>query len=463
MVTTAESALSSKTRWTIVGLLSASIAINLLDRQIFSVLAPLLRETFAWSNTQYGYAAVAFNLGMMLGQVPAGALMDRVGTKNGLIVIFLGWSLLTAAHALAGPGTAIDSIGSLFALPFVAIVGSLTFTTAPVLAAGLSGFIFLRFLLGLFQCGNYTAGIKALAGLFPASSRSKAGGLFNAGAQLGSVIAGPLVLAWLVQGMGVSWQLAFVIPSIVCLLWLAPWMATFPDKARMTAIALKPTVTAAGPDSPSISLGRLFTNRQVLGLALIRIFTGPITVFYWTWLANYLRGPEATGGRGMTWLAVGLWVAVPNLFGMAGNVFGGMLTDSLVRRTGSVDLGRKLGFVGAFSLGALSMTLPYVGSDALAILIMGLALFGNQWVAATYIGTVGDVVPQTLAGRVNGIAGLADNGATMLAVLYTGIMVDKYGWGPVFLGVGLFPFLAMASLFLVLRKIEPAVFGSKRA
>ena len=353
-----------------------------------------------------------------------------------MLVIFLGWSLLTAAHALAGPGTAIDSIGSLFALPFVAIVAALTFTTAPVLAAGLSGFIFLRFLLGLFQCGNYTAGIKALAGLFPASSRSKAGGLFNAGAQLGSVIAGPLVLAWLVQGMGVSWQMAFVIPSIVCLLWLAPWMATFPDKARMTAIALKPTVTAAGPDSASIGLGRLFGNRQVLGLALIRIFTGPITVFYWTWLANYLRGPQATGGRGMTWLAVGLWVAVPNLFGMAGNVFGGMMTDSLVRRTGSVDLGRKLGFVGAFSLGALSMTLPYVGSDALAILIMGLALFGNQWVAATYIGTVGDVVPQTLAGRVNGIAGLADNGATMLAVLYTGIMVDKYGWGPVFLGVG---------------------------
>ncbi len=133
----------------------------------------------------------------------------------------------------------------------------------------------------------------------------------------------------------------------------------------------------------------------------------------------------------MTWLAVGLWVAVPNLFGMAGNVFGGMVTDTLVRRTGSVDLGRKLGFVGAFSLGALSMTLPYV-SDALAILIMGLALFGNQWVAATYIGAVGDVVPQTLAGRVNGIAGLADNGATTLAVLYTGIMVDKDGWKPVF-------------------------------
>ncbi len=49
--TATEPGLSSKTRWTIVGLLSASIAINLLDRQIFSALAPLLRETFSWSNT----------------------------------------------------------------------------------------------------------------------------------------------------------------------------------------------------------------------------------------------------------------------------------------------------------------------------------------------------------------------------------------------------------------------------
>ena len=54
MVTAAtESALSSKARWTIVGLLSASITINLLDRQVLSVLASELRTAFQWSNAQY--------------------------------------------------------------------------------------------------------------------------------------------------------------------------------------------------------------------------------------------------------------------------------------------------------------------------------------------------------------------------------------------------------------------------
>jgi sugar phosphate permease len=104
------------------------------------------------------------------------------------------------------------------------------------------------------------------------------------------------------------------------------------------------------------------------------------------------------------------------------------------------------------------MTMPWVSNNYVAVVLMGLALFGNQWVAATYIGTVGDVVPQELAGRVNGIAGLGDNGAALLAVLYTGVVVDKFGWTPVFLGAGILPFLAMLSVFFVLRRIEPARF-----
>ena len=436
--------LSSRTRWTIVGLLSASITINLLDRQVLSVLAQELRTAFQWSNAQYAYIAVAFNLGMMCGQVPAGALMDRMGTRLGLAVIFAAWSIITIAHALAGPGTAIEGVASgvLSVVPILSALG-----------AGLAGFILLRFVMGLSQCGNYTAGIKALAGLFPAATRARAGGVFNAGAQFGSVIAPPIVV-FLATRFG--WQMAFVIPGLLGLVWLLPWLATFPDKEAMAAQSIKPAGAGAPIAGPALTLGELITNRKVLGLFLIRVFTGPITTFYWTWLPLYLRT-----GRGMSFLAVGFFASVPNLIGMAGNVVGGLLTDRFVKATGSVDRGRKLAFTCAFLLGALSMTMPFVGNDYLAVLLMGLALFGNQWVAATYIGTVGDVVPQQLAGRVNGIAGFGDNGAALLAVLYTGVIVDRYGWTPVFFGAGMMPFLAMASVFLVLRRIEPAVFRSR--
>jgi MFS transporter, ACS family, hexuronate transporter len=440
--------LSARSRWTIVGLLAASITINLLDRQTLSVLAPILREQWKWTALQYGYVAIAFNLGMMCGQVPAGVLMDRAGTKIGLSIIFVLWSLICMAHALAGPGTAIELVcGRIYSfIPGV-----------PTLVAGLSGFIVLRFLMGLSQCGNYTAGIKALAGLFPAANRSKAGGFFNAGAQLGSVIAPLLILSFLRGTLGVNWQMGFVIPAVIGLFWLLPWLAVFPDKKTMTAAAIKPAATGAA-GGPALRFSQLLGNHHVLGLFLIRVFTGPITTFYWTWLPTYLRT-----GRGMTIFAVGFFASVPNLIGMGGNVVGGLLTDRFVKTTGSVDRGRKLAFTCAFALGALSMAMPWATNNYVAVLLMGLALFGNQWVAATYIGTVGDIVPQQLAGRVNGIAGFGDNGAALVAILFTGAIVDKYGWSQVFVGAGILPLLALASLFFVLRKIEPARFGEARA
>ena len=441
-----DDAITERQRWTIVALLAASITINLLDRQVLAVLASELRTQFQWSNAQYGYIGVAFNLGMMLGQIPAGQLMDRVGTRIGLLVIFTAWSLISILLAFAGPGTAIEGV----AHALIAWIPGLT-----ALAGGLAGFILLRFLMGLAECGNYTAGIKALAGLFPAATRGRAGGFFNAGAQFGSVIAPPVVV-FLAARYG--WRMGFVIPAVLGMIWIPFWLRTFPDKDTFAAISIKPAAGAPAATATEYPLSRLIANRKVLGLFLIRVFSGPITTFYWTWLPLYLRN-----GRGMSFLAIGIFASVPNLIGMAGNIVGGLLTDKVVRATGSVNRGRKVAFTCAFLLGALSMTMPWVANNYLAVVLMGLALFGNQWVAATYIGTVGDVVPQQLAGRVNGIAGLGDNGAALLAVLYTGMVVDKFGWTPVFLFAGIMPFLAMLSVFFVLGKIEPARFDARTA
>ena len=402
----AETALPPRIRWTIVGLLSASIAINLIDRQVLSVLAPVLREAMQLSATQYAYITAAFQLGMMAGQVPIGALMDRIGTRVGLAAIFVAWSIVGGAHALA---------------------------------SGLLGFVVLRFLMGVSECGNYTAGIKAIAGLFPSASRASAGGLFNAGAQLGSVIATPLIVLIATRA---GWRMAFLIPAVVGLAWLIPWLALYPKhEAR--------TVAAAQQAGAQVRLRELIANRKVVGLFLIRVFSGPITTFYWAWLPFYLRT-----GRSMSFAMIGMLGWLPNLFGMTGNIVGGFLTDRLVTATGSVDRGRKIAFSAAFGLSALSMAMPFVANDYVALALMGLALFGNQWVAATYIGTVGDVVPPHLVGRVNGLAGFGDSTSVLIAQLAIGVLVDRYSFTPVFIGAGIFPLLALMSVLFILGRIE---------
>ncbi len=403
-MTPVETGISVQKRWMLACLLSASIAINLVDRQVFNNLGPALRETMHWSATQFSWIAAAFQVGMLAGQVPAGMFLDSAGTRAGLATIFVLWSALGAAHALA---------------------------------ASLVAFIVIRFLMGAAQCGNYGAGIKAIAGLFPAGKRSSAGGVFNAGAQMGSVIAPPLVV-FLARAAGVS--MTFVLPAAFGMIWLIPWLAMYPGKQQSHA--------ASGQKAgPTIGFGKLLRNRKVVGLFLIRCCSGPLTTFYWTWLPQYLKSERH--------MPTVLFAYIPFLAGALGNVAGGLISDRLVKACGSVDRARKIGFTCAFLLSALSAAVPLANSIPVALGLISLVLFGNQWVAATYIATVGDTFPAHVAGRVNGLAGFGDSGATLIAVLATGVIVDHYSYTPVFIAAGTLPLLAMASVYFVLRRIEP--------
>ena len=69
-------------RWGILALLFLSIAVNLLDRQVLSVMAPLIRDDLKLSNTEYSYIVFAFTLGLTLAQVPAGMWLDRRGAHH---------------------------------------------------------------------------------------------------------------------------------------------------------------------------------------------------------------------------------------------------------------------------------------------------------------------------------------------------------------------------------------------
>jgi len=97
-------------------------------------------------------------LGMTLGQVPAGVFIDWIGARTGLATIFAGWSFSNMAQSLART------------------------------VASFSG---LRFLMGLFECGNYSAGVKTIGEIFPADKRALALGIFDSGSLVGSVIAPP--------------------------------------------------------------------------------------------------------------------------------------------------------------------------------------------------------------------------------------------------------------------------------
>ena len=190
-------------RWRICALLFIANTINYTDRQVLGVLAPLLQTKIGWTETQYGYIVVAFQVAYAIGLLSVGGIIDRIGVKLGYAVTIGLWSLASMSHALA----------------------------RSALSFGIC-----RFFLGLGESGNFPAAIKTVAEWFPKKERALATGIFNSGTSVGAILV-PLTVPWIVLHLG--WQFAFLFTGIFSLLWLILWLITYksPEQEKRLSIA----------------------------------------------------------------------------------------------------------------------------------------------------------------------------------------------------------------------------------
>ncbi len=392
----------SRSRWGLLGLLFLSIAINLLDRQVLSVMATLIREELKLSNTEYSYIVLAFMLGLTLAQAPAGLFLDRKGARWGLPGIMLVWSAANAMHAAART---------------------------------LWHFLAFRFLLGVGECGNYSAGVKVISQRFPQNERALAGGLFNAGTVLGAAAA-PAVLVAISKAYG--WRMAFVLPSVLGLMWIVPWVLFYRDKP------------GARTQSGGAEFWPLLRFRQVWGVMAMRALAGPVVHFYWYWLPQYLQRE-----RGFSMEMIAAYAGIPFVFAGLGNIFGGVMANAVMRRGWSAGRTRKTLFGLGTAMSACSVAVPFAPGEVSAIALICVAAFGLASTVANHIGLLTDLFePKVLAG-VTGLTGLAEGIVNMAVQLATGIVVDRFSYMPVFLAAGAMPVLALAALFLLVRRVEP--------
>ena len=390
-------------RWGILALLFASITINLLDRQVLSVMAPLIRDDLHISNTEYSYIVFSFLLGLTLAQVPAGMWLDRRGARIGLPIIMAVWSAANALHALART---------------------------------VWHFCFFRLLLGVGECGNYSAGVKVISQRFPPPERALAGGLFNSGSVIGAFLA-PYVLVKLSAIFG--WRMTFLLPSLLGLFWIVPWLAFFREAA--------PTSQQSTERPAFLPLLRI---RQVWGIMLMRALAGPVIHFYWYWLPEYLKRE-----RHFSMEAIGLLAGIPFLFAGLGNFAGGLFAQLLMRRGVSVDTTRKTAWTIGVVLCSLSILVPLVPSEYTAVALICAATFGMAVMVANHIGLLTDLFPSNILAGVTGLTGLCEGVVNMALTLATGAAVDAFGYTPVFAAAGLMPLAAFASLFIFIRRVEP--------
>ena len=95
----------TKYRWTICSLLFLATTINYLDRQVLSLLQPILAEEFHWTDSDYGTITAIFSLAYAISMLFAGRFVDKLGTRKGYAWAIAVWSVAAMLHSLCGLAT----------------------------------------------------------------------------------------------------------------------------------------------------------------------------------------------------------------------------------------------------------------------------------------------------------------------------------------------------------------------
>ena len=403
-------------RWVICALLFFSTTINYMDRQVISYLKeffsrPTALGGFGWSNQDFSYLTAAFT-GFYAGvTVLAGWFVDKIGTKLGLVLSLIVWSICGMANAFVG--------------------------------GMLRMHILVRSAFAIGEAGNFPASIKTVAEWFPKRERALATAIFNAGSNGGAMVAALLVPAIMVHfGDQRGWRMAFLITGAMGFPWLIFWFWLY-DPPFQHAKVLKreldyirvddePSVAAAD-DRVKLSWWRLFRYRQLWSFFAGKFMTDGVWWFYLFWLPDYLNKQFH-----MTRQQVMLPTFIVYGVAIAGSIYGGSIPKQLIERGLSVYKARMttMFIIACFAL--LVLLTQFFGdvqrfgsaAAALAVAMIAVGATAHQAWSANLFTTVSDMFPKTNIASVIGIGTMAGGIGGVLLQLLAGKLNDTFSRTP---------------------------------
>jgi ACS family hexuronate transporter-like MFS transporter len=407
-----------RTRWWVVWTLFFSTVINYISRQTFSVLAPLITTQFHLNHAELARILGAFQISYAITWLLGGIFLDAVGTRIGLAVAVVWWSLV---NILTGFATSVFS------------------------------FVAFRFMLGIGEGVNWPGASKAVAEWFPSEERSVAVAIFDSGSSVGGALAA-LVIPWIAIAFG--WRWSFVFSGTLGFVWLAAWLHVYHPLDRHPRVTTEEVALIHAGQEKALRSERkgisrwlhLLKDRNVWGVVLGRALTDPIWWFYVFWLPQYL-----SDARGFSLKRIALFAWVPFVAADLGNFTGGLISGYCIRRGVSVIRART--WICAVSCLPILAGIPSarVHNVYIALGLICVALWGYASWSTMGLTLPSDLFPQEVVATVTGLSGLAAGLGGAAFTFVVGLTVDRYSYGPAFLAAGLLPLAATACLFLLVR------------
>ncbi|TZF83582.1 MFS transporter [Pedobacter sp. BS3] len=371
-------------RWYIISLIALATVINYIDRSAINIMWPYIYKDFGIADVDNKNALALittfFMIAYAIGQTLTGKMMDSIGTRLGMAVSIVGWSISIALHSVA---------------------------------RSLASFNVFRFMLGVSEAGNWPGATKNNAEWFPARERAIAQGIFGAGASLGSVVSAP-VIALLYLAFG--WKVSFLLIAVLGFLWLIPWLVVnkaTPDKHPWITEEERNYIldNRAKPAEREVAT-EVYTWKQLLrfkdtwGIILSRFFIDPVWWLFVTWLPTFLKEQFHFNIK-----EIGAFAWVPYLFAAIGGLLGGYYSAYLIKRGMAASKARKkaIAIGSVIMLVSLAVTAFFLEDfkdrPDIIIGLISATLFGFQFVIGNIQTLPSDYFHGKNVGTVAGLGG----------------------------------------------------------
>lgn len=390
-----------------------------------------VRQQIGVDIDQMGPAQSCFFWSYALFQVPGGWICQRWGPRAGMAIFCLTWSLAT---------------------------GLTGFTNE------LWGLCVIRLLVGLGQAAALPCMADVLATWFPSTLRGRATAWVTALMQFGALL-NALVTGWLLQ-QGYSLQTYFLILGLPGILWSLGfycWYRNQPEEftgISQAELAELPTPHQQRATTGTFTWSKLLTSPVLWLISTQQFFRAAGYIFFATWFATYLQDvrnfskQESGIATGCTFAGV-----------LVGTLFGGVISDWILIRTGSVRWARQGVAIAALALCAACVTgFFFVRGETRLINIIAVGLIT---LATTFSGIAGPAaytVTIEISGKhvptVFGCMNMAGNlGAGLLAELTPRLLgPSKNQWDTVIIVV--ISLYLLSALFWALLNPNHTVFGT---
>lgn len=455
-------------RWTICTLLFFATTINYLDRQVLSLLQPILADEFHWTDSDYGTITAIFSLAYAISMLFAGRFVDKLGTRKGYAWAIAVWSIAAMLHALCGLATEWWT-GIPDAKGLTNATGEIVATISMVSVAM---FVIARILLAFGESANFPAAIKATAEYFPKRDRAFATGVFNSGANVGAILA-PMTVPFMAEAWG--WETAFLVIGAVGFLWLAAWLIFYKpietnkkvndaERAYIHQDDITDKVTADETVAvKKMTFGQALKFKQTWAFAFGKFMTDGVWWFFLFWTPAYLKAEY-----GMSPSEVALPIGVLYTITVFGSVFGGKFPTLFINRGMNPYAGRmRAMLIIAFIPLLVLLAQPFGHISALGnfafwvpVLLIGLGASAHQAWSANIFTTVGDMFPKSAVATIIGIGGMAGGIGSFIINKGSGVLFDYslVEWGSKTPGYTIvFSFCAVAYLigWVVMKTLVP--------